>query len=132
MVKARAKFQSNRDRTSVVAAFLGEATFVLLCKSGVQLLGQRCEVDSFEEAWRLDAFHGRCSEWGHITPHCQVAAPRCSIYANDHQAADHRCSAEGCRVGSGHRCPHTTVKYANCGGPHGARADVCASKREAR
>ena len=24
------------------------------------------------------------------------------------------------------------VKFANCGGPHGARADACAAKREAR
>ena len=28
--------------------------------------------------------------------------------------------------------PHGTVKCANCGGPHGARADACAVKREAR
>ena len=26
-------------------------------------------------------------------------------------------------------CPHTTAKCANCGGPHGARADACAAKR---
>ena len=28
-------------------------------------------------------------------------------------------------------CPHGVVKRANCGGPHGARADACAAKREA-
>ena len=49
--KARAKFQSNRDGiSSVVAAFLGEATFGRLCKNGVRPLGQQCEVDAFEEA----------------------------------------------------------------------------------
>ena len=35
-------------------------------------------------------------------------------------------------MGRGHRCPHTTAKCANCGGPHGARAEACASKRKAR
>ena len=29
-------------------------------------------------------------------------------------------------------CPHTTAKYANCGGPHGARADACVSKKIAQ
>ena len=29
-------------------------------------------------------------------------------------------------------CPHGTAKCANCGGPHGARADAYAAKREAR
>ena len=37
--KARVKFQSDRDGTSsVVAAFLDEATFVRLCKNVVRLL----------------------------------------------------------------------------------------------
>ena len=35
-------------------------------------------------------------------------------------------------MGGGRPCPHGTVKCANCGGPHGARADACAAKREAR
>ena len=29
-------------------------------------------------------------------------------------------------------CPHTTAKCANCGGPHGTRADACAAKRIAQ
>ena len=29
-------------------------------------------------------------------------------------------------------CPHTTVKCANCGGPHGARADACVAKKIAQ
>ena len=35
-------------------------------------------------------------------------------------------------MGRGHPCPYGAVKCANCGGPHGARADACAAKREAR
>ena len=35
-------------------------------------------------------------------------------------------------MGRGHRCPRTTVKCASCGGPHGARAEACSRKREAR
>ena len=35
-------------------------------------------------------------------------------------------------MGRGRSCPHGTVKCANCGGPHGAKADACAAKREAR
>ena len=35
-------------------------------------------------------------------------------------------------MGKGRPCPHGVVKCANCGGPHGARADACAAKREAR
>ena len=45
---------------------------------------------------------------------------------------NHRCPVEGCKVGKGRPCPHGTAKCANCGGPHGARADACAAKREAR
>ena len=45
---------------------------------------------------------------------------------------NHRCPVEGCKVGKGRPCPHGVVKCANCGGPHGARADACAAKREAR
>ena len=29
-------------------------------------------------------------------------------------------------------CPHTTAKCANCGGPHGARADACAARKIAQ
>ena len=29
-------------------------------------------------------------------------------------------------------CPHTMAKCANCGGPHGARADACAAKKIAQ
>ena len=32
----------------------------------------------------------------------------------------------------GRMCPHTTAKCANCGGPHGARADACAAKKIAQ
>ena len=100
MAKARAKFQNNRDGTSsVVTAFPGEATFGHLCKNGVRLLEQRCEVGAFEEAWRPDAFCGKCSEWGNIAPHCQAAAPRCSICAKDHQTIDHGRSVKGCKPG---------------------------------
>ena len=35
-------------------------------------------------------------------------------------------------MGRGRPCAHGVVKCANCGGPHGARADACAAKREAR
>ena len=37
----------------------------------------------------------------------------------------------GCRAGKGHPYPHGAAKCANCGGPHGARADACAAKRDA-
>ena len=29
-------------------------------------------------------------------------------------------------------CPHTTAKCANCGGPHGARADACVARKIAQ
>ena len=29
-------------------------------------------------------------------------------------------------------CSHTTAKCANCGGPHGARADACVAKKIAQ
>ena len=45
---------------------------------------------------------------------------------------NHRCPVEGCKVGRGRPCLHGTTKCANCGGSHGARADACAAKREAR
>ena len=45
---------------------------------------------------------------------------------------DHRCPVEGCRAGRGRGCSHTTTRCANCKGPHGARADACAAKKEAR
>ena len=35
-------------------------------------------------------------------------------------------------MGKGHPCPHGAARCANCGGAHGARADACAAKREAR
>ena len=45
---------------------------------------------------------------------------------------DRRCPVEGCRAGRGRGCSHTTTRCANCKGPHGARADACAAKKEAR
>ena len=41
-------------------------------------------------------------------------------------------TGQTCKVGKGRPCPHGTAKCANCGGPHGARADACAAKRGAR
>ena len=35
-------------------------------------------------------------------------------------------------MGRGRMCPHTTAKCANCGGPHGARADACRAKKIAQ
>ena len=35
-------------------------------------------------------------------------------------------------MGRGRMCPHTTARCANCGGPHGARADACAAKKIAQ
>ena len=84
------------------------------------------------EAGRPDAFYSRCSGWKPIAPHCSVAAPRCALCAKDHLTTNHRCPVEGCKVGKGHPCPHGAAKYANCGEAHGARADACAAKREAR
>ena len=118
--------------SSVVAAILGEKVFSRLCRRGVRLPGGRHDVDAFEEE-RPDALCLRCGEWGHITPHCDEAKkPRCAICAMEHTTRDHRCSVEGCWVGKGRMCPHTTAKCANCGGPHGARADACQAKRIAQ
>ena len=69
---------------------------------------------------------------GDTAPHCKAADPRCSICVKNHEETNHRCPVEGRKVGRGCLCPHGTVKRANCGGPHGARADACAAKREAR
>ena len=132
--KVRARLQTCKDgSSSVVAAVLSEATYGRLCKSGVRLLERRYEVDAFEEALRPDAFCGRCSGWGHITPHCLATTPpRCALCAKDYLTTDRRCPVEGCRVGRGHQCPHGAAKCANCGGPHGAQADACVHKRGAR
>ena len=130
--KVRARFQEKKEGASSVAAVLGEATFGRLCKGGVRLLRRRYEVDAFEEARRPDAFCSRCSGWKHIAPHYLTAGPRCALCAKDHLTTDHRCPVEGCRVGKGHPCPHGAAKCTNCGGAHGARADACAAKREAR
>ena len=35
-------------------------------------------------------------------------------------------------MGKGHPCPHGAAKCTNCGEAHGARADACAARREAR
>ena len=47
-----------------------------------------------------------------------------------HAETDHRCPVEGYKAGRGHPCSHGTTKCANCGRPHGARADACAAKRK--
>ena len=131
--KVRARFQASKNgSSSVVAAVLGEATFGRLCKAGVRFLGRRYEVDAFEEAGRPDAFCSRCSAWKHIAPHCLAAAPKCALCAGDHLTTDHRCPVERCKVGNGHPRPHGAAKCANCGEAHGAQADACAAKREAR
>ena len=124
--KARARFHRNGcGSSSVVAAVLSEEVFGRLCRSGVRLPGSRHEVDAFEEE-RPDALCLRCGEWGHVTPHCDEAKrPKCAICAKEHATRDHRCQVEGCRAGRGRMC-------ANCGGPHGARADACAAKRIAQ
>ena len=129
--KAQARFQEVKDGTSsMVAAVLGDATFSRVCKSGIRLFGRRYEIEAYEEA-RPDAFRNRCSRWGHIAPHCS-ADLRCSVCAEDHTTQDRRCSVEGYRAGRGRGRPQETTKRANCKCPHGARADACAAKKEAR
>ena len=130
--KVRAWFQEKKEGAfSVVAAVLGEVTFNHLCRYGVRLLGVKHDVDAYEEV-RLNAFCTRCSRWGHSAPHCSLSDPKCSICSGDHETTNHRRPVEGRKVGRGHPCPHGAVKCANCGGPHGARADACVAKREAR
>ena len=96
------------------------------------MLGRRYEVDAFEEVGRLDVFCSRCSGWKHIASHCLAAAPKCALCAKDHLTTDHQCPVEGYKMGKGYPCPHGTAKCANCGEAHGAQADACAAKREAR
>ena len=102
-----------------------------LCRRGMRLPGNRHEVDAFEEE-RPDALCRRCGGWGHVTPHCEAKNPKCAICAMEHATKDHRCSVEGCRVGRGRMCPHTTARCANCGGPHVTRADACMAKKIAQ
>ena len=129
--KVRARLQEARSGSSaVVAAVLGEAIFNRLCRSGIRLPAGRYEVDAYEED-RPDALCQRCGTWAHVAPHCEAKRLECSLYAEEHATNEHRCLVKGCRVGKGRLCPHGTAKCANCGGPHGARADVCAAKREA-
>ena len=128
--KVRARFQEKKEgASSVVAAVLGEATFNHLCRYSVRLLGVKHDVDAYEEV-RPNAFCTRCSRWGHIAPHCSSSDPKCFICSGDHEATNHRCPVEGCKVGRGRPCPHGAVKCVDCGEPHGARADACVAKRE--
>ena len=130
--KARARFHCEEcGSSSVVAAVLSTEVFNQLCRRGIRLPGGRHEVDAFEEE-RPDALCLRCGEWGHVTPHCEAKVPKCAICAKGHTTKDHQCPVKGCRVGSGRMCIHTTAKCANCGGPHGARADACVAKRIAQ
>ena len=69
--------------------------------------------------------------WGHIAPHCSES-PRCALCAEGHTTHDHQCSIVGCKAVRGHGCTHVTTQCANCKGPHGAQADTCAAKKEAR
>ena len=127
----RACFQEKKEgASSVVAAVLGEAEFNGLCRYGVRLLGVKHDVDAYEEV-RPNAFCIRCSGWGHIAPHYTSAELRHFICLGGRGTVGHRCPVEGCKVGRGRPCPHEAVKCANCGGPHGARADAFAAKREA-
>ena len=129
--KVRTRYQETQGGTSsVVAAVLGEAVFNRLCRSGARLFGRRYEVDAYEET-RPDAFCSRCCGWGHIAPHSSPSC-RCAVCAKDHATNDHRCPVDGCKAGKGRPCPHGTTKCANCGGPHGSRADACTAKRSAR
>ena len=130
--KAKARFhREGCGSSSVVAAVLGEEVFNHLCRRGIRLPEGRHEVDAFEEE-RPDALCLRCGEWGHITPHCEAKEPKCAICAARHTTRDHQCSVDGCKVGRGRMCPHTTARCANCGGPHSARADGCTAKRIAQ
>ena len=112
----------------MVVAVLGEEVFGQLCKKGVRLPEGRHEVDAFEEE-RPDALCLRCGEWGHITPQCKTKDPKCAICAKEHATKGRQCSVEGCQVGRGRTCPHTTAKCANCGGPHSARVDTYRAER---
>ena len=91
----------------------------------------RYEIDAYEED-RPNALCQRCGSWGHVAPHCKAKEPKCSLCAKEHTTSDRRCLVEGCRAGKGRLCPRGTAKCANCGGPHGVRADACAATREAR
>ena len=116
VAKVRARFQEKKEgASSVVAAVLGEASFYRLCRYGIRLLGARHDVDAYEEV-RPNAFCSRCSGWGHIAPHCTATDSKCSICSGDHEATNHRCPVEGCKVGRSRPCPHGVVKCANCGG----------------
>ena len=127
--KARARFHCEEcGSLSVVAAVLSVEVFKQLYRRGIRLSGGRHEVDAFEEE-RPDALCLWCRGWGHVTPHCEARSPRCAIWARENAIKDHRCSVEGCKVGRGCMCSHTTVKCANCGGPHGTRADGCVANK---
>ena len=82
--------------------------------------------------WIHFTYSGRCSVAQPSSPPLSFWEPKYAICAKEHTTGDHRCSVEGCRVGKGRMCSHTTAKCANCGGPHGARADACQAKRIAQ
>ena len=110
-------------RSSMVLAVSGEMGAARLCRQGARLAGLRHEAEPFEEV-QPDTSCNRCCAWGHIAPQCPVAAPRCDLFGEGHQTADHQRPVERGSVKRGRACAHVVAKRMNCAGPHLSQANV--------
>ena len=68
---------------------------------------------------------------GPHSPTVRQLAPGVQVCAKGRVTNDHRCLVEGRKAGEGRPCPRGTTKCANCGAPHGSRADARTAKRSA-
>jgi len=76
---------------------------------------------------RADTLYGRCGQWGQSEFRCHRSCANCAICAGVHRTEQHRyeVSTYG-KVGK--VCPHTEMKFPNCGGGHPTQDARCHAK----
>jgi hypothetical protein len=108
--------RKDKPASTIVLAFVGSVSFTELGGRTIRVGNRSCNLTRYI-SFSAQTQCLNCQGFGHPKEFCNTN-PVCAVCAGDHLTSKHECPQKSCQ--GGYRCMHSTMKCANCKGPHRA------------